>query len=135
MTDPLSYWLYFISLPIQKVEEQADQHTQTAFLPTTSIVQCYTSSRTQPLLRLIYRFSPETNTTALAARCFGTWNLLSTVVRIYGGIFIHEQAAFDLALLTFVIALAHFLWEWGVAKTVGGLPLLVMEVTPIVSII
>lgn len=65
---------------------------------------------------------------------FGTWNLLSTVVRVYAGVYIDQQAAYDLAILTFVIALMHSGWEWQVEGTVGGFSLLAGEVTPIATV-
>ncbi|EED20686.1 ergosterol biosynthesis protein Erg28, putative [Talaromyces stipitatus ATCC 10500] len=47
----------------------------------------------------------------LAARTFGTWTFLSSVVRAYAAYNIHNPVAYDMAFWTYGIALGHFLTE------------------------
>ncbi|XP_003214422.1 ergosterol biosynthetic protein 28 homolog isoform X1 [Anolis carolinensis] len=66
----------------------------------------------------------------LQARTFGIWTLLSSVIRCYCAIDIRNKTLYNITLLTFFIALAHFLSEvfiYGTAAaTIGVLaPLMV----------
>ncbi|XTI92813.1 hypothetical protein V2W45_1248748, partial [Cenococcum geophilum] len=46
--------------------------------------------------------------TPLALCLFGTWKLLSTIVRAYAAYNIHDKTIYSLPLWTYVVALAHF---------------------------
>ncbi|XP_060118940.1 ergosterol biosynthetic protein 28 homolog isoform X1 [Heteronotia binoei] len=66
----------------------------------------------------------------LQARTFGIWTLLSSVIRCYCAIDIRNKTLYNITLLTFFIALGHFLSEvfiYGTAAaTIGVLaPLMV----------
>lgn len=50
--------------------------------------------------------------TALSGRLFGTWTLLSTVVRSYAAYRIASGDIYTMAFLTYAIALGHFSTEW-----------------------
>ncbi|KAL3291749.1 putative ERG28-involved in synthesis of ergosterol [Colletotrichum asianum] len=61
--------------------------------------------------------------TPLAARCFGTWTLLTSVVRLYCAYHLHYAHMYDLAIWTYVIALGHFASELFVFKSMRfGVP-------------
>ncbi|RYO98065.1 hypothetical protein DL765_010958 [Monosporascus sp. GIB2] len=55
--------------------------------------------------------------TPLAARLFGTYTLISAVVRIYASYHLHLAPVYQMALWTYVVALAHFASEFFVYKT------------------
>eukprot|EP01137_Pigoraptor_chileana_P010470 Opistho-2@60172 len=55
--------------------------------------------------------------TALSARTFGTWTGLASIVRIYAALDLHNKSLYDVTLLSFVLANAHFLGEVYVYKT------------------
>ena len=55
--------------------------------------------------------------TPLSSRTFGTWTILSAVIRLYAAFYIDHPAVYDLALWTYGIALAHFTSEWLVFGT------------------
>ena len=60
----------------------------------------------------------------LSSRTFGTWTLLSSIIRMYAAYNISAPLVYHLTLWTFVLALAHFLSEWllfGTAKMGRGL--------------
>ena len=60
----------------------------------------------------------------LSSRTFGTWTLLSSIIRMYAAYNISDPLVYHLTLWTFVLALAHFLSEWllfGTAKMGRGL--------------
>ena len=46
--------------------------------------------------------------TAGAARIYGTWTLLSSVVRVYAALTIEDQHLYILAISTYAIAVIHF---------------------------
>ena len=69
---------------------------------------------------------PNTSQTdgARSARRFGTWTLLSGIIRLYAVYNIHNNALYVLALWTYVIAGAHFAAEkvfFGDRLNVGAL--------------
>lgn len=109
---------------------------QTAFLSLTSTIQCW--SKTEIALRLvrkIYTGASPTEVSPLMARMFGTWNLLSTVVRVYAAYDMHNRPLYVLSIWTYVIALAHFFPEIGIWGTVDWRRSVLMEATPVVSIL
>lgn len=62
--------------------------------------------------------------TELSTRTFGTWTLLTSVVRIYAAYRIEDPALYQLAIWTYAVAFGHFMTEWFWYKTTRfGLPL------------
>lgn len=61
--------------------------------------------------------APTTLITPLQSRTFGTWAMLSSVVRLYAAYNIHNKQVYELCLATWVIAVLHFTSEWLVFKT------------------
>ncbi|TDZ22959.1 Ergosterol biosynthetic protein 28 [Colletotrichum sidae] len=61
--------------------------------------------------------------TPLAARCFGTWTLLTSIVRLYCAYHLHHAHMYDLAIWTYVVAFGHFASELFVFKSMTfGVP-------------
>jgi hypothetical protein len=60
----------------------------------------------------------------LTARIFGTWTLLSSVIRLYAAYYISNPQIYQIAFATYAIAFFHFYSEWlvfGTAKWGKGL--------------
>lgn len=57
--------------------------------------------------------------TPLTARLFGTWTLITSIVRIYAAYNLKYGHMYNLAIWTYVIALGHFASEMFVFKTLG----------------
>ncbi|KAI9461598.1 Erg28-like protein [Lactarius psammicola] len=55
--------------------------------------------------------------TALQARTFGIWTLTASVVRLYAAYNIHNKAIYDMTLLTYLFAFAHFSSEILIFRT------------------
>lgn len=100
-------------------------------------VQAYTSVA---YAQLVYRGTnvpigkekPHTVVTPLSARTFGTWTLLSSVVRCYAAYNLSNPIIYQLAMWSFAIALAHFSAEclvFGTTKTGAISPLIVSSAT------
>ncbi|XP_067942570.1 ergosterol biosynthetic protein 28 homolog [Watersipora subatra] len=58
----------------------------------------------------LYNSKPE-ELTPLAARLFGVWTLLASVVRGYCSLHLRNKLIFQVTLLTFAIAFLHFMTE------------------------
>lgn len=57
--------------------------------------------------------------TGLSARTFGTWTLLSAIIRVWAAVEIHDPTLYRLALVTYYLALGHFATETLVYRTAG----------------
>ncbi|KAI0109736.1 transmembrane domain-containing protein [Daldinia grandis] len=55
--------------------------------------------------------------TPLAARLFGTYTIISAIVRLYASYNLHLAPVYQITLWTYVVALAHFGSEFAVYKT------------------
>ncbi|KAH9822029.1 Erg28-like protein [Teratosphaeria destructans] len=95
-------------------------HPKTATISALRAFQAYVPSLQNRLMRILYNKAPQNQTSALAARQFGSWNLLVMVVQINAGINIHHSGAYNVALWAFAIQLVHFLFERVACGTVGG---------------
>jgi hypothetical protein len=61
--------------------------------------------------------------TPLAARLFGTWTLITSIVRCYAAYHLHIGPVYDIAICTYVVALGHFASELFVFKSMSlGVP-------------
>ncbi|POR37438.1 Ergosterol biosynthetic protein 28 [Tolypocladium paradoxum] len=61
--------------------------------------------------------------TPLAGRLFGTWTLITCVVRCYAAYHLHLGPMYNIAIWTYVVALGHFASELFVFKSMTfGLP-------------
>lgn len=84
-------------------------------------------------MRSLYHGSHFQQTSALAAREFGSWSLLSCVVQINARLFIHDRAAFNVACWAFILTSLHFIWERIVEGTVRSRSLVAAEGLAFVS--
>jgi len=57
--------------------------------------------------------------TALSSRTFGTWTVLSAVLRAYAAYHIHNPVVYDLAIWSYAVAGVHFVSEWLVFGSAG----------------
>ena len=65
----------------------------------------------------------EDQLTPLAGRLFGTWTLITCVVRCYAAYNLHIGPVYNIAVWTYVVALGHFASELFVFKTMTfGVP-------------
>ncbi|KAI0254960.1 Erg28-like protein [Lactifluus subvellereus] len=78
------------------------------------------------LTKRLYNNVPETQpVTPLQARTFGIWTLTASVVRLYAAYNIQNKAIYDMALLTYLFAFAHFSSEILIFRTARiGIPIL-----------
>ena len=58
-------------------------------------------------------------TSALSSRIFGTWTIVSAMIRLYAAYNISNPQIYQLAIGAYAIAWAHFMSEWMVFKTVA----------------
>ncbi|OBA20089.1 Erg28-like protein [Metschnikowia bicuspidata var. bicuspidata NRRL YB-4993] len=69
------------------------------------------------LTRKVYSKAPRSEVTNLSARTFGTWTLLTSIVRFYGAYnLIGNSQMYNLCIWTFVVAGGHFVSEWLIFK-------------------
>ncbi|KAI5951994.1 ERG28 [Candida jiufengensis] len=110
----LPYWLLFISI--------------------VSIFNSFQSyQKDLSLTKRVYNSKPQ-EVTNLSARTFGTWTLITSIVRLYGAYNITSPQVYQLTQFTFIIAAFHFLSEWlifGTTKLGKGLagPLIVSSLS------
>ena len=84
-----------------------------------SAVALFNSFQTYTTLALtqrVYSARPQ-EVTLLSSRTFGTWTLLSAIVRVYAAYNIANRAVYDICVWSYVIAGAHFFSEWLVFRT------------------
>ena len=84
-----------------------------------SAVALFNSLQTYTTLKLtqrVYSARPQ-DVTSLSSRTFGTWTLLSAIVRVYAAYNIANRAVYDICAWSYVIAGAHFVSEWLVFGT------------------
>ncbi|EMG50995.1 ERG28 Ergosterol biosynthetic protein 28 [Candida maltosa Xu316] len=99
----LPYWLLFISV-----------------VSAFNSVQTYQNNT---LTRRVYEGNPN-EVTGLSARTFGTWTLITSIVRGYAAYHLQVAPIYELAQFTFLVAGFHFVSEWlyyGTAKLGKGL--------------
>ncbi|KJZ77837.1 hypothetical protein HIM_03014 [Hirsutella minnesotensis 3608] len=61
--------------------------------------------------------------TPLAGRLFGTWTLITSIVRCYAAYHLHLGPVYNIAIWTYVVALGHFASELFVYRSMNfGLP-------------
>ncbi|RMY74266.1 hypothetical protein D0864_10052 [Hortaea werneckii] len=105
----------------------------TAIVSAARTFQCYLPATSNRIMRILYSNSNFRETSALAAREFGSWNFLSCIVQINAGLNPHNSGAYNTALWSFIIFLAHFAFERIAYNTVGGRGLLAAEILAFVT--
>ncbi|PIK62489.1 putative ergosterol biosynthetic protein 28 [Apostichopus japonicus] len=88
--------------------------TLIAFMSLASSVQCFVESTL--IIQTMYS-QPTDQVNALIGRMFGTWTMLSGVVRLMCAVFIDNRPVYDLTLFTFIMVWLHFLSELLIFKT------------------
>lgn len=140
--------IYLSTSPATASSEQPiDQTLQVSIVSAANTLQSYLSLHgTQKVYSGPLTSSRTTKTssgkpvsnspvTPLSARTFGTWTLLSAIVRFQAALAIHDPVAYRLAFASYVLAGAHFFSEWLVfgtvrVRTVAGMqPLVVASVS------
>jgi hypothetical protein len=53
----------------------------------------------------------EDQCTPLAARCFGTWTLLTSIMRLYAAYHLDVAPVYNMAYWTYLVAFGHFVSE------------------------
>jgi len=66
---------------------------------------------TLSLTRRIYTKTPQ-EVNALQSRTFAIWTFTAAIIRIYCAYHINEKTIYDVAIWSYVAALAHFASEW-----------------------
>ncbi|KAL2046985.1 hypothetical protein N7G274_001003 [Stereocaulon virgatum] len=87
----LPYWLLLVSI-----------------LSVGNTIQAYLTTKNT---REVYMRAGQ-EITALTSRIFGTWTLVSAVVRLYAAYNISNPQVYELALVVFTVAWVHFVTEW-----------------------
>ncbi|RMY83473.1 hypothetical protein D0861_07417 [Hortaea werneckii] len=105
----------------------------TAIVSAARTFQCYLPATSNRIMRILYSNSNFRETSALAARQFGSWSFLSCIVQINAGLDPHHSGAYITALWSFIIFLAHFAFERIAYNTVGGRGLLAAEILAFVT--
>ncbi|SCV01643.1 LAMI_0G12772g1_1 [Lachancea mirantina] len=76
-----------------------------------SVVSVFNSLQTYisglELTRRVYERKPS-EVTPLSARTFGTWTFISSVIRLYGALYLNEEHVFQLVFISYIVALLHF---------------------------
>ncbi|KAF6040207.1 C14orf1 [Bugula neritina] len=80
-----------------------------AFMALGNTFACFFGSP-QFLRERLYNGKPE-ELSGLAARLFGCWTLLASIVRAYCSLYIYNKTLYHITLLTFVMAFLHFATE------------------------
>ena len=85
---------------------------------TTTVTESPTADR-RPSVTSIATAEPPKNSfvTPLSSRTFGTWNIAVGIVRLFAAYHIHEEAWYQMQMITNVIGLVHFTLEAFVYKT------------------
>ncbi|KAI8956852.1 transmembrane domain-containing protein [Daldinia sp. FL1419] len=60
---------------------------------------------------------PQDQVTPLAGRLFGTYTIVSAIVRLYASYNLHLAPVYQITLWTYVVALVHFGSEFAIYKT------------------
>ena len=88
---------------------QTTNHSfQVSLISVGNSIQAYS---TLTYTREIYGLAPH-QVTSLSGRTFGTWTFLSSIIRLYAALNIHDPLVFQLALATYGVAWLHFVSEW-----------------------
>ncbi|KAK6465155.1 Erg28 like protein-domain-containing protein [Scheffersomyces coipomensis] len=101
----LPYWLLFISV-----------------VSIFNSLQTYQSKDLQLTKRVYENEANKANhkvpqVTGLSARTFGTWTLITSIVRFYGAYYLQNKQIYELVQFSFLVAGLHFISEWLVYKT------------------
>lgn len=91
--------------------------SKTTTTETTFAEALTPSTEQRPSIVSIAVSSDGSPVTPLSSRTFGTWNLAVGIVRLFAAYHIHEEAWFQMQMITNIIGLVHFGLEAFVYKT------------------
>ncbi|KAH8994980.1 hypothetical protein EDB92DRAFT_1848576 [Lactarius akahatsu] len=87
-------------------------------IATTAVLNTLQNFVTLRFTRRLYNnVSAAEPVTSLQARTFGIWTLTASVVRFYAAYNIHNKAIYDITILTYLFAFAHFSSEIFIFRT------------------
>ncbi|KAI5811603.1 Erg28 like protein-domain-containing protein [Peziza echinospora] len=75
------------------------------------------SYMTTTFTKRVYAVDSDKNVTPLSSRTFGTWTILSAIIRGYAAYNMHNAQLYNICILSYVLAFAHFASEWLVFGT------------------
>ena len=78
-----------------------------------STIQAYLSTKNTQELYM----RADRQITALPSRIFGTYTLVSAIIRLYAAYNIENPQLYQLAIFTYAIAWSHFISEWLIFET------------------
>jgi len=80
------------------------------FISTVALFNTVQNFATLKFTRRVYN-KRQHEVTALQARTFAVWTLLSAAVRFYAAYHIHEKSVYDITLISYLIAFGHITSE------------------------
>ncbi|GAO18953.1 hypothetical protein UVI_02059340 [Ustilaginoidea virens] len=80
-------------------------------LSVISIGNCLQTYSTLHFSRRLYNGRLDGQLTPLAGRIFGTWTLITSIVRCYAAYNLHLGPVYNIAYWTYVVAFGHFFSE------------------------
>lgn len=86
------------------------------FISVVAIFNSIQSYTNLALTKKVYA-NKSTEVTPLSARTFGTWTLVSSIIRAYAAYHINDVHVYNLCIVSYIIALWHFGSEWLIYKT------------------
>lgn len=113
----LPSWLLLVRLPhsLPSKPLKINSSIQVSLTSVGNTIQAYMTTKNT---REVYLASGS-ETTALSSRLFGTWTIVSAVVRLYAAYNISNPQLYQLAIWSYGIAWVHFMSEWIFFKTVA----------------
>ena len=106
------HYSYKLKSNVAKVSVVSVANSIQAYVTPTYSQRVYTGTK----------FSKVSPVNALSSRTFGTWTLLSSVIRLYAAYNVTDLLVYELACWTYGIALTHFLSEWLIFKSTSWSP-------------
>ncbi|KAM0752599.1 Erg28-like protein [Meredithblackwellia eburnea MCA 4105] len=88
------------------------------FVSSLAVFNSIQNFVTTSLTRRVYNKSPA-SVSGLQARTFAVWTLASAFIRLYAAYNITIKPLYDLALISYVLALGHFVAEAVIFRTAG----------------
>lgn len=85
------------------------------FISLVSILNSFQTYTNLSLTKKVYSNTNEV--TPLSARTFGTWTLISSVIRFYAAYYLANPQIYQITLASYLIAFFHFGSEWLYYKT------------------
>ncbi|KAH3667852.1 hypothetical protein WICMUC_005252 [Wickerhamomyces mucosus] len=85
------------------------------FISLVSILNSFQTYTNLELTKKVYSNTDQVN--PLSARTFGTWTLISSIIRFYAAYYLSNPQIYQITLASYLIAFFHFSSEWLIYKT------------------